>query len=138
MAGSKTDVYEVDLLKAATGQATTILTTTAFSGVYVALYTAAPSDSAAGTEVSGNAYARVDSKTKWAAPSSGSPSSVSTNAAITFPTATGSWGSIVAFALFDALTSGNRLYWGDLTTAKTIGTGDTAQFASGNLTLTED
>jgi hypothetical protein len=139
MAGSKSDVYEVDVLKATTGQATTILNTTALANVYVALYTVAPSDSAAGTEVTGGSYARVDSKGKWAVPAAGS---VSNNAVITFPTATADWAAggtqIVAFALMTALSGGSMLMWGTLTTAKNVLSGDTPSFAVGQLTLTED
>jgi hypothetical protein len=135
MAGSKSDVWEVDLLKLATGQATTIATTTAFANVYVALFTAAPSDSSAGTEVSGGSYARVDSKTKWATPASGT---VSNNATIAFPTATADWGTVVAFGIMTALSGGSLLYWGTLSANKTIANGDTASFAAGTLTLTED
>src|SRR4051794_38077950 len=94
--GSKSDVLEVDILKLVTGQATSIVTSTALSAVYVALYTANPTDSSAGTEVSGGSYARVDSKTKWATPSAGS---VSTNADLVFPTASADWGTITGFAL---------------------------------------
>ena len=137
MAGSKSDVYEVDVLKAATGQTTTILVTTPITP-YLALFTVAPTDSTAGTEVSGGSYARVSSAGKWAAPASGSPSSVSNNATITFPTATGSWGTVVSVGIFDALSGGNRTYYADLTASKTIGSGDIANFTSGQITLTED
>jgi len=133
--GSKSDVYEIDVLKATTGQATTILTTTALANVYVALFTAAPTDSSAGTEVTGGSYARVDSKGKWAVPSAGS---VSTNAVVTFPTATADWGTIVGFALMTALSGGSQTMWGTLTASKAVNNGDTASFASGALTLTED
>lgn len=133
--GSKSDVYEVDILKATTGQATTILSTTVLPNVYVALYTADPSDSAAGTEVTGGSYARVDSKTKWATPAAGS---VSTNAVVTFPTASANWGTVTGFALMTAITGGNMLMWGTLTASKAVNNGDTASFASGALTLTED
>src|SRR4051812_14138123 len=100
MAGSKSDVCEVDILKLATGQATTIFSTTPLATVYVALFTAAPSDSSAGTEVSGGSYARVDSKGKWGTPASGT---VSNNATIAYPTATADWGTVVAFAIMTAL-----------------------------------
>jgi hypothetical protein len=132
--GSKSDVYEVDVLKAVTGQTTTILSTTPITP-YVALYTTTPSDSSAGTEVTGGSYARTTSASKWATPSAGS---VATNATITFPTATADWGTVVAFAICDASTSGNILMWGALTANKTVSNGDTASFASGALTLTED
>ena len=140
MAGSKSDAYEAIALKLATGQAHGLAGLTGtLAGPYLALYTAAPSDSAAGTEVTGGAYARANTNGLWATPSGSSPTTVSNNATITFPTATASWGTIVAFALFDASTGGNRLYWGDLTDAtKAVASGDTASFASGAITLTED
>src|SRR5437763_17011369 len=82
MAGSKSDAYEIDVLKATTGQATTLITTTPLAAVWVALFTVAPTDSAGGTEVpAANGYARVDSKGKWAVPAAGS---VATNAIVTF------------------------------------------------------
>jgi hypothetical protein len=139
MAGSLSDVMEVDVLKALTAQTTTILTTTALANVYVALYTVTPSDSAAGTEVTGGSYARVDSKGSWGTPSAGS---VANNAVITFPTATGAWSSsaaLVAFALMTAITGGSMIAWGALTdTSKTVATGDTISFAIGALTITAD
>lgn len=139
MAGSKTDIWEVDVLKMVTGQATTLLTTTPLTNVYLALFTVAPTDAGGGTEVSGGSYARVDSKGKWAVPASGS---VSTNAVVTFPTATADWAAgatqIVAFAIMTAITAGNMLMYGTLTTAKNVLNGDTPSFASGALTLTED
>ena len=57
---------------------------------------------------------------------------------ITFPTATADWGTVVAVGIFDAATNGNLLFWANLTTSKTIQNGDTAQFAAGSLTFTED
>lgn len=45
-------------------------------------------------------------------PSTGSqPSSITNGSAITFPAATGSWGTVVAFELRDAVTAGNLLLW---------------------------
>lgn len=133
--GSKSDVYEIDVLKATTGQATTLLSTTPLANVYLALFTTAPTDSSAGTEVTGGSYARIDSKGKWAVPAAGS---VSTNAVCTFPTATVDWGTITSFAVMTAVTGGSQLMWGTLTANKPVNAGDTASFASGALTLTED
>ena len=102
---------------------------------YVALYTAAPSDSGGGTEVSGGSYARKSTAgADWAASSGGSISNAN---AITFVTASGSWGTVTHFGVFDASTSGNLLFWAALTTSKTIGSGDTASFAAGALVHTE-
>lgn len=103
---------------------------------YVALFTAAPSDSGGGTEVSGGSYARKSTAgADWNASSGGSISNAN---AITFVTATGSWGTVTHFGVFDASSAGNLLFWAALTTSKTISNGDTASFAAGALVHTED
>ncbi len=64
---------------------------------------------------------------------------MTTNAtALAFAEATGSWGTISYFALMDALTGGNMLACGALTTPKAITTGDTPQFAAGDLSVQLD
>jgi len=108
------------------------------STVYVALFTAAPTDAGGGTEVSGGGYARVavaNNTTNFPTASNGTKSNGTT---ITFPTATADWGTVVAVGIFDAATGGNLLFWANLSTSKTIQNGDTAQFAAGSLTFTED
>lgn len=103
---------------------------------YVALYTAAPTDAGGGTEVSGNNYSRVQTAgADWAAASSGASSNAN---AITFPTPSGSWGTVTHFGIFDAATNGNLLWWGALGASKTPGSGDSASFAAGALDLTDD
>lgn len=104
---------------------------TAPTTVYVGLFTSDPTDAGSGTEVSGNAYARQSAT--FAAPSNGASS---TNADIQFPQATGNWGTVGWFGIFDALTTGNLMYHGALTASKTIETGDVFKIASGNLTVT--
>lgn len=104
---------------------------TAPATVYVALFITDPTDAGSGTEVSGNGYARQSAT--FAAPSNGA--SV-TSADIQFPQATGNQGTIAFFAIFDALTTGNMLYHGALTTSKTIDTGDVFKIAAGSLTVT--
>jgi len=99
--------------------------------VYVGLHTSTPGDDDSGTEVSGGSYARQTAS--FAAASSGS---ASTDATMTFPTATADWGTITHFGIYDALTTGNLLYHGALTTSKVINSGDTFEIQSGNLTVT--
>lgn len=106
-------------------------TYTAPTTVYVGLFTSDPTDAGSGTEVSGNAYARQAAT--FAAPSNGA---ASTNADVQFPQATGNWGTVTHFAIFDALTTGNMMYHGALTSSKTIETGDVFKIASGSLTVT--
>ena len=100
--------------------------------VYAGLFTSDPTDAGSGTEVSGGSYARK--AITFAAPSNG----VTTNsaAACEFDQATGSWGTITHFGIFDALTSGNLLYHGALTTSKTISSGDVFKFATSSVTVT--
>ena len=104
---------------------------TAPATVYVALFTDDPTDAGTGTEVTGNGYARQSAT--FAAPSNGA---ASTNADVQFPQATGAQGTVTHFAIFDALTTGNMLFHGALTTSKTIDTGDVFKIASGSLTVT--
>lgn len=105
---------------------------------YVALFTTDPTDAASGTEVSGNGYARTrvytDGATSpyWNTPSNGQTDN---NGNITFPQATGSWGTVTHFAIFDAVSGGNMLIHGALTAQKTISIGDTFEFASGDLDI---
>lgn len=106
---------------------------TAPAAVYVALYTSDPTDADSGTEVSGNAYARQ--AVTFGAPSNGV---ISNTGAVTFPTATGSWGTITHFGIRDAATVGNLLVYGALTASKTVASGDSIQFAVGQLSITLD
>jgi len=109
--------------------------------LYVGLLTAAPSDAGGGTEVSGNAYARVacnPDDANWAA-TSGTNGTTSNVSAINFPTPTPSgWGTVTHFAIYDASTAGNMLFWSPLTASKTINASDTVSFAAGALTVTFD
>ena len=134
MAGSKSDYLENEILDHVLGGADYSRPAT----VYIALYTADPSDTGGGTEVSGGSYARAsvtNNDTNWPAASSGAKSN---GADITFTEATGDWGTITAMGIFDAETAGNLLYWGELTTDKAINSGDTAKFATGDIDITED
>lgn len=134
MAGSKSDFLELELLDHVLGNAAY----TAPETVYVALYTTAPTDVGGGVEVSGGSYARVavtNNLTNWPAAAAGAKAN---GTEITFPTATADWGTVVAFAILDAASAGNFLYWGDLTQSKTVNNGDTAKFAVGDLDVTED
>lgn len=102
---------------------------------YVGLFTAAPSDSGGGTEVSGNAYARTATGTMSV--SGTSPTNCTNSAAIEFPAASGgNWGTITHVAIFDASTSGNMLGWASLTTSRTINDGDVLRIPAGDLDIT--
>jgi hypothetical protein len=99
--------------------------------VYVGLYTTDPGEGNTGTEVSGGSYARTS--VTFGAPSNG----VSTNSAsVTFPTATGTWGTVTHIGILDASTSGNLLYYTALDSSKSIASGDVFTISTGNLSVT--
>jgi hypothetical protein len=109
------------------------------SNLYLALFNNVSTNTAANleagtltdeTSTSGTAYARK--AVTFAAASSGT---AATSATVTFDAATASFGTITHVAVMDAITSGNVLFWGAVTTSKTIDTGDTFQVTSGNLTI---
>lgn len=107
---------------------------TAPTGIFIALFTTLPGeDGTGGTEVSGGSYARE--AVTFGAPVSGT---VSNSGAVTFTQATAAWGTIVGIGLYDALTVGNLLYFGNLTTSKVVDNGDQLSFANGALTVSED
>jgi hypothetical protein len=126
---------------------------TAPTNIYIGLFTATPSDSGGGTEVSGGSYARSPAiactTTAWAStggattttnPSAGTSGTTSNNAAVTWAVApTANWGVVTSIGAFDASTGGNLLFYGALTTSKTINSGDAApSFAISALTFTID
>ena len=101
------------------------------AAVYVGLYTSDPTDANTGTEVSGGSYTRM--AVTMGAPSNG----VSTNtAAVEFPQASGSWGTVGWIGILDATSSGNLLYHTALDTSKTISSGDIFKIAIGGLSVT--
>lgn len=109
------------------------------SHVFLALFTTAPVngvDSAA-VEVSGTSYVRLQitpNTTNFAAPSGAAPATSASGANFVFATPGGSWGTVVGWALYDASTAGNMLMYGNFA-GQDVGTGDTVEFLSGNLTL---
>lgn len=53
-----------------------------------------------------------------------------------WPTATADWGTAQYFLVLDAAANGNALYWGEMVTAKVVGSGDVFRFPSGQLVFT--
>jgi len=107
--------------------------------VYVALFTAdtgLESDSPT-AEVSGGSYARQ------AAGLSAASGGASSNAGeISFPQATGDWGTVTHVALVDHQTNSNWgtdvhvLMWSPLDASKTVNSGDTFKISAGDLDVT--
>lgn len=109
--------------------------------IYAALTTAVVAESDSGstiTEVSGNSYARVQinkaggSSPAWNAPSGGATSNKDQ---VNFVTPTGSWGTVTTFALLDASTSGNLLYFYNPLADQAVQSGDLVYAAAGSITV---
>jgi hypothetical protein len=116
---------------------------TAFPAVpanhYFALFTTAPVNGvvAGSVEVSGVSYVRkqiAPSSALWANASGAAPATSANAENIVFAVPGGSWGTVVGWAIFDAASSGNMLAYGAFT-GVAVGSGDTVEFLTGNLTL---
>ena len=123
------DYLELKFLDHFTGTAST----SAPSAVYLGLATGSIGDDASGSELTGNNYSRK--AITFASASSGS---IASNANVEFDPATGSWGDVSHWGIFDASSSGNLLFHGSFTSAKTIASGDILKEASGSLTISAD
>ena len=107
---------------------------TAPATLYLALYTAAPGEAGGGTEVSttGTAYARQS----VAFTTTGN--TTSNTAAVEYPTATASFGTVTHVGVFDASTGGNLMAYATLSASKTIDTGDVFRVPAADLDITLD
>lgn len=105
---------------------------TAPATLYVGLFTSSPGETGSGTEVSGGSYARQTIAFTVTG------SQASNTAAVEFPTATASWGTITFAAIYDASSGGNLLAYGALTTSKTIDNGDVFRIPAGDFDINLD
>ena len=96
---------------------------------YVALFTTNPTDAGSGTEVSGTNYART------AVTFSVTDDTATNSGAVTFAAAGSNWGTVSHIGVYDALSSGNLLFHGSVTTAKQIDSGDTFTISTSNLSI---
>ncbi len=110
---------------------------TAATNLYVALCTSTVLDanttSPAG-EVSGGAYARKKCNT-WDTATTGS---LTNNIVLTFAQATADWGTITHFAVCDHSSTGAIIIHGAVNTAKNVGSGDTAKYATNSIKVSLD
>ncbi len=112
--------------------------------LYVGLSVASPSlqnlanPPSIGEPGEGSGYARVEianDTTTWEYATQSNPS-VKTNAIpIEFPEATGNWGGVCYWALYEQQTGGVCVEWGELTDTKVIMDGDTARFKPGEMRI---
>jgi hypothetical protein len=150
MAGSKKDSFETAILDlifknsnlANIGDATGLRGSSTPGNFYIALYTAAPTDSAQGTEVTAsgwNSYARV-AVARSAGGWTTSANNAYNTAAITFPQCTANSCTVVAFTINtgSTLAANDAIYWGDLTSNLAVSNGITPEFTVGDLDVYED
>ena len=116
------------------------------SGVYLGLFTGAPTDSGGGTEVSssGSGYSRI--LTGSAISGGGvqgdfvqaTSGTVATDGEIIWDASTADWGNVTAIGLFDASTGGNLLIYGSLASVVEMLSGDTFKIPLGGFTISMD
>lgn len=124
--GSISDFLENELIDHIFGAAYTPAAT-----VYLGLSTADPLDDASGlAEPSGSGYSRK--AITFAAAAS---RQVAQSGAVNFDQATGSWGTITHYAVFDAASAGNMLAHGSLSTEKQVISGNTPSVADGEVII---
>ena len=99
---------------------------------YLGLFTAAPGEAGGGTEVSGGSYVRE------AVTFSVTGDTATNTAAVEWPVATGTWGTITHIAVYDASSGGNQIAYAALTNAKTIASGDVLRVPANELDITLD
>ena len=104
------------------------------SAWYVALHTADPTETGAVGELSGNGYARQS-----ATFTEDTNGLVDNDADVVFGPNTGSnWGLVSHVSVWDALTTGNCLFKGALSSSVTININDSLKIAAGALDLSVD
>jgi len=109
------------------------------STLYLGLSKTSSAPTAAGgnvSEPSGNGYSRVSLSGKLSFNSStGVVSNSATGATITFGEATGSWGTVYHYVVYDASSGGHLLISGPLASSKSIVVGDIPRVAQGALQI---
>ena len=153
MAGSKSNWLEDLVLDSVLGKSSTNLSTAAVPGtVYVVLYNSTVNDTWTSTstgQCAGSTYTRsmgsvTNSSANWTNSTAGSKQN---KTVIQFTTSAGSdWGTIQSFAILTSTSTvaggdgstNSVLYWGDLTSSQVISAGNTVQFSTGAIVITED
>ncbi|MDG2337647.1 MAG: hypothetical protein P8N94_06635 [Gammaproteobacteria bacterium] len=145
--------YEKKILGKVFGnEAISFATNGSTGSLYIGLSTSTPTENDASSdynfdEPTGNNYSRkmIQNTTgsgasdTWAAAAGDPHGEVSNRIAITFPTASGgTWGTISHFGIFDHSSDDgpdHLIAWAALSANKTVGDGDTASFAIGQLKI---
>ena len=131
---SLTNYYEAKVLNHINGVA--VLTPEAH--LHFGLSTSTPAEDGTNiTEPTGNNYARVqktNSSALWGAASGGAADNID---AVTFPQASGNWGTCTHLVAWDADET-HPIWFAPLSVQKTVSDGDTLSFAAGDIDETLD
>ncbi|NLU42217.1 MAG: hypothetical protein GXX08_08435 [Firmicutes bacterium] len=105
--------------------------------LYIGLSVTTPNpDGSNFIEPDGNGYARVavpNTSEYWAIATAANPTVTANAKQIEFPEATGDWGTVTHWGIFDAESEGILLDWAELDTALEIGVGQAPRFRVGDL-----
>jgi hypothetical protein len=104
------------------------------SAHWISLFTVIPSadDGTGGTECSNSGYARQS--VTWTR----SAQTLNPTSTVTFGPAGEAWTEVVAFGVHSLVTGGSIYAFKGLTTSRTLGNGDSAEFATSDLSVTLD
>ena len=110
---------------------------TAPVALYLAVGTGTPTNTGAGlSEIVGSGYARKP--VAFGAVTGGGPSQTVNNVEVLFDEASGLWGDITGWIIYDAPSGGNPYYYGNFDTPENINNGDQLVVRTGTLRLTEN
>ena len=109
------------------------------AATFLQLYSQDPTEAGSATGALYARYSVASGATSWTTATGGAGSAsgatLSNASAFTITSSATATASATHFALFDASATGNLLFYGQLTTAKTIAVGDEVKFNIGALTL---
>jgi hypothetical protein len=109
--------------------------------LWMALFTAAPSETGGGTEATYTGYARVSFRSgaqvdsdQFTVPDGAGTASNSND--LVYAANSGSAQTVTHFGIMDASSGGNMLFWGALAASKTIDPTDIPSFPAGTVKIT--
>lgn len=111
------------------------------TALYAALFTTDPTDADTGTEVSTTSTGYARKPVTFGASTTDSSNGTTTatnNADVLYDVATAAWGTLTYVGLFDAVTGGNMLWSGAMSTAQAINTNDQFKLPVGKIVIQLD
>lgn len=141
MAGSKSNAHETKVLNYWLGKS---FTSTAPANVFIRLYNSTVNDAItnATDQCAGANYGDItvaNSSANWTNSTAGGSKTNKTTITFTTNASTG-WGTLKAMAISvsSSTTTGDIIYWADLTVQQAVSAGNTVRFSTGAIVITED